>query len=125
MGGHPQHVMGTVDKVDATSHQLSLQLKTDSTTKVMKDGQKAALSDIKEGDQVRASLSPSGTVQRIDIMSSGSSGSTGSSGTSGSSGYGGSSGSSGASGGGTSGSAGTGSPTGTPGGSGGGGGSGQ
>jgi hypothetical protein len=72
-----QHVTGTVGKIDQTNNQLSLQLKVNSSTQVMKDGQKASISDIKEGDQVRASLSPSGAVQRIDIMSSGSTGSSG------------------------------------------------
>jgi hypothetical protein len=92
-----QNVMGTVDKVDASSNQLSIQpkidtgmhsktdsgmqsmnesirLKTSSSTQVTKDGQKATLSDVKEGDEVRASLSPSGTVQRIDVVSGSSGG---------------------------------------------------
>jgi hypothetical protein len=91
------HVMGTVDKFDQGTHQLSLQLKVDSTTRVMKNGQKASLSDIKEGDQVRASLDSTGQVQRIDIMSGGSSGSSGTSGRSTSPGSSGSSGSMGSS----------------------------
>ncbi len=74
-----QQVTGKVEKFDQTKNQLSLQLKVSDSTQVMKDGQKASLSDIKEGDQVRASLSSTGQVQRIDVMSSGSSGSSGSS----------------------------------------------
>jgi hypothetical protein len=55
---------------------------TDST-RVMKDGQSASLSDIKEGDQIRASYSGSGDtlmVSRIDVMTAGTTG-TGSTGT--------------------------------------------
>jgi len=66
-----QQITGKVEKVDQTKNQLSLQLKVSDTTQVMKDGQKASLSDIKEGDQVRASFSSTGQVQRIDVMSSG------------------------------------------------------
>jgi hypothetical protein len=97
-------ITGKVDKVDQSKKELSLKLKVDEGTQIMKDGQRATLSDIKEGDQVRASFSGS-QVQRIDVMSSG--GGAGSSGSSGS-GMGGSSGSSGSSGsGGSSGSSGT------------------
>jgi hypothetical protein len=108
-----QSVTGTVDKVDPSSNQLSImpkvdssmqqmqqdhvRLKTSSSTEVTKDGQKATLSDVKEGDQVRASLSPSGTVQRIDVVSSGSSGSKAGSGTSPHGGMGGPSGTTGGS----------------------------
>jgi hypothetical protein len=71
-------VTGKVDKLDKSKNQLSLQLKVSESTQVMKNGQTASLSDIKEGDQVRASFSSSGQVERIDVMSSGS-GSSGSS----------------------------------------------
>jgi hypothetical protein len=64
-------VTGKVDKLDRSSNQLSLQLKVSDSTHVMKNGQPASLSDIKEGDQVRASFSPTGQVDRIDVMSSG------------------------------------------------------
>jgi hypothetical protein len=70
-GSSGNQVMGKVDKVDKSNNQLSLQLKVSDSTQVMKDGHTASLSDIKEGDQVRASLSSSGQVQRIDVMSSG------------------------------------------------------
>jgi hypothetical protein len=79
-------ITGKVEKVDQTKKQLTLQLKVDESTQVTKNGQRASLSDIKEGDQVRASFSGS-QVQRIEVMSGGSSGGTGSSdSTSGSSG---------------------------------------
>ena len=98
-GSSGNQVTGKVDKVDRSSNQLTLQLRVSDSTQVMKDGHTASLSDIKEGDHVRASLSSSGQVQRIDVMSSGSHGMGGSSGSmggsSGSHGMGGSSGSSG------------------------------
>jgi hypothetical protein len=72
-------VTGKVDKLDKSKNQLSLQLKVSDSTQVMKNGQTATLSDIKEGDQIRASFSSTGQVERIDVMGSGSSGSTGSS----------------------------------------------
>jgi hypothetical protein len=111
-----------VDKVDQSKKELTLRLKVSDSTQVMKDGKSATLSDIKEGDQVRASFSPTGEAQRIEVVSgagggsrgmsphggaggsstspgstgsSGSSTSPGSSGSSGSTGAGGSSGSSG------------------------------
>jgi Cu/Ag efflux protein CusF len=102
--GSEQHAMGaesgkteltgTVAKFDAETKELTLQnsdkkLKVTDTTRVMKDGQSASLSDIKEGDQVRASFSGTGDtlqVSRIDVMTAGSTGmgtgTTGSTGTS-------------------------------------------
>jgi len=69
-----QHeITGKVEKLDRTKKELSLRLKVSDDTQVMKDGQRASLSDIKEGDQVRASFTGSGDtlqVQRIDVMSS-------------------------------------------------------
>jgi hypothetical protein len=102
-------VTGKVDKLDKSKNQLSLQLKVSESTQVMKNGQTASLSDIKEGDQVRASFSSSGQVERIDVMSSGS-GSSGSSSSpsSGSPSSGSSSGSSGSSPGSSSGTSGSG-----------------
>ncbi|HSD19727.1 MAG TPA: hypothetical protein VLC54_06810 [Anaeromyxobacter sp.] len=90
-GSTEQHAMGksskneltgTVEKFDRESKELTLQnsdkkLKVSDSTRVMKDGQSASLSDIKEGDQVRASYSGSGDtlqVSRIDVMTSGSTG---------------------------------------------------
>ena len=72
-----QQITGKVEKVDQSKKELSLRLKVSDTTQVMKDGKTATLSDIKEGDQVRASFSGSGEtlqVQRIDVMSSGAGG---------------------------------------------------
>jgi len=73
-GAAGQHeITGKVEKLDRTKKELSLRLKVSDDTQVMKDGQRASLSDIKEGDQVRASFTGSGDtlqVQRIDVMSS-------------------------------------------------------
>jgi hypothetical protein len=83
--GTSSHVMGKVEKFDQSKNQLTLQLRVSDATQVMKDGRTASLSDIKEGDQVRASLSATGQVQRIDVMSGGHTGmSGGSSGSTGS-----------------------------------------
>jgi hypothetical protein len=75
-------VTGKVEKLDKSKNQISLQLKVSDSTQVMKNGQTASLADIKEGDQVRASFTPSGQVDRIDVMSSGSGSSGSSSGSS-------------------------------------------
>jgi len=73
-GAASQHeITGKVEKLDRTKKELSLRLKVSDDTQVMKDGQRASLSDIKEGDQVRASFTGSGDtlqVQRIDVVSS-------------------------------------------------------
>ncbi|WP_242394066.1 hypothetical protein [Anaeromyxobacter oryzisoli] len=77
---------GTVQKFDRDANQLTLansdkKLRVSSDTQVMKDGQVGSLSDIREGDQVRASYSGTGdTVQvhRIEVMSAGSKSQTGS-----------------------------------------------
>lgn len=86
-------VTGKVEKFNRSSKELTLALKVSDSTQVTKDGQQASLSDIKEGDQVRASFSGSGDtlqVTQIEVMSKGSmgsskSGSSSSSGASGSS----------------------------------------
>ncbi|WP_242345584.1 hypothetical protein [Anaeromyxobacter terrae] len=73
---------GKVEKFDRDTKELTLansdkKLKVSDSTRVMKDGQRASLSDIKEGDQVRASFSGTGDtlqVNRIDVMTSGSMG---------------------------------------------------
>lgn len=70
-------ITGKVEKYDKAKKELSLRLKVSDDTQVMKDGQRASLSDIKEGDQVRASFTGSGEnlqVQRIDVVSSGAKG---------------------------------------------------
>jgi len=61
---------GKVQKVDKKNGQLTLAIKVSPSTQVTKNGQAASLSDIKEGDQVRASFSGS-TVTQIEIMSKG------------------------------------------------------
>ena len=90
--GSKNELTGTVEKFDRETKELRLQnsekkLKVSESTRVMKDGQTASLSDIKEGDQVRASFSGSGDtlmVSRIDLMTAGSTGmGTGSTGTTG------------------------------------------
>jgi hypothetical protein len=84
-------VTGKVEKVDQSKKELSLRLKVGDTTQVMKDGKTASLSDIKEGDQVRASFDATGEPVRIEVTSGSGSGSrtspsgSGSSGSSGSS----------------------------------------
>ena len=90
--GHFDSLQGKVQKFDRSKNTLTLSgsaqsLKIDSSTQVMKDGSRASLDDIKEGDQVRASYSGSGdalNVKSLDITSSGAmggsnAGSTGSS----------------------------------------------
>jgi hypothetical protein len=70
---------GKVEKIDRQSNELTIAnsgktLKLSSDTKVRKDGQKAKISDIKEGDLVRASFSGSGDtlhVKRLDVVSAG------------------------------------------------------
>src|SRR6266568_4994041 len=69
-------LQGKVQNFDRTNNTLTLAgsdkaLKIDSSTQVMKNGSRASLNDIKEGDQVRASFSGSGDmlhVQRLDVM---------------------------------------------------------
>jgi hypothetical protein len=89
---HGDQIVGRVDRIDRSTNTMSLNgkmLKLDSSTEVTKDGARASLNDIQEGDQVRASYAGSGdtlNVQRVDVLSSGSAGSRDSSSTSGSTG---------------------------------------
>jgi hypothetical protein len=81
---------GKVEQFDRSTNELTVagsdqKLKIDSSTKVMRDGSRASIDDIKEGDQVRASYSGSGDtlqVRSLDITSPGATGDTGSSGES-------------------------------------------
>ncbi len=69
--GTSSEVTAKVDKFDQTKKELTLRLPVSDDTQVTKDGKRATLSDIKEGDQVRASFSGSGDqikVNRIDVM---------------------------------------------------------
>jgi Cu/Ag efflux protein CusF len=81
MGSTSQNqVTGKVGKIDKTNKEITLSLKVSDSTQVTKDGQRASLTDIKEGDQVRASFSGSGEslqVTEIEVMSPGSTGSMG------------------------------------------------
>jgi hypothetical protein len=70
----PYEVTGRVDRIDASNIEIAGKtLKIDSSTSVMKGGMGASLDDIKEGDEVRASLSGSGDPEpkavRIEVMS--------------------------------------------------------
>lgn len=81
--GHFDALSGKVQRFDRSKNELTLsgsdrKLKLDSTTKVMRDGARASIDDIKEGDQVRASFSGSGDtleVKSLDITSEGATGS--------------------------------------------------
>jgi Cu/Ag efflux protein CusF len=82
--GHFDALTGKVERFDRSNNELTLagsdrKLKLDSSTKVMRDGSRASIDDIKEGDQVRASYSGAGDtlqVKSLDITSAGSMGST-------------------------------------------------
>jgi Cu/Ag efflux protein CusF len=76
---HPRkQLSGTVQKYDKDSNELTLansdkKLKLTDSTKVMRNGRRASTTDIREGDQVRASYSGSGdtlNVTRIDLIPS-------------------------------------------------------
>jgi hypothetical protein len=77
-----KQLAGRIDRIDRSTNTLTLDgrmLKMDSSTEVTKDGSRATLSDVKEGDQVRASFSGSGdtlNAQRIEVMSSEATGSS-------------------------------------------------
>jgi hypothetical protein len=68
---------GRVESFDHASRTFTVageSLKVDASTEVTRDGQKASLTDIQEGDQVRASFSGSGdtkTATRIEVLPSG------------------------------------------------------
>jgi hypothetical protein len=76
-------IQGRVERIDhannitiAGSEQAGLafdQFKVDSSTEIMKEGAKATIDDINEGDEVRASFSGSGDklhVERLEILPS-------------------------------------------------------
>jgi Cu/Ag efflux protein CusF len=76
---HFDALTGKVQQFDRSTNELTVagsdqKLKIDSSTKVMRDGSRASIDDIKEGDQVRASYSDSGDtlqVKSLDITSPG------------------------------------------------------
>ena len=88
--GHSHMLHGRVQSFDRSNNTLTLAgsdktLKVDSTTQVMKDGSRASIDDIEEGDDVRASYSGSGdtlTARKLDIMSAGAAGSSAGTGSS-------------------------------------------
>ncbi|ABS26405.1 conserved hypothetical protein [Anaeromyxobacter sp. Fw109-5] len=85
MESSKNELTGTVQKFDRETKELTLAnsdktLKVSESTTVMKDGQAGTLSDIKEGEQVRASFSGSGDtlqVSQIEVMTAGSTGTSG------------------------------------------------
>ncbi len=91
--GHFDALAGKVQKFDRSKDTLTLAgstktLKVDPSTKVTKDGSRASIDDIKEGDQVRASFSGAGDtvqVQKLDIRPQGATGTSGMTGSSSSS----------------------------------------
>ena len=63
---------GVVKEVDQDKKMVTLQLPLAPNVAIMKDGQRASLGDIKEGDDVRASFDPmSKKINRIDIQTKG------------------------------------------------------
>jgi hypothetical protein len=81
---HDHELTGRVESFDRSQNTLTIsgtELEIDSSTEVMRDGTRASISDIKEGDQVRASFTGSGdtaAARRIEVMTQGASGSEGS-----------------------------------------------
>jgi hypothetical protein len=63
LGEAEDEIQGEVTSIDAGSGQLTLSsgkhLAIDAGTRVQKDGSRASLSDIREGDRVQVSFSPS------------------------------------------------------------------
>jgi Cu/Ag efflux protein CusF len=63
---------GVVKEVDQDKKMVTLQLPLAPNVSIMKDGQRATLDDIKEGDDVRASFDPmSKKINRLDIQTKG------------------------------------------------------
>jgi Cu/Ag efflux protein CusF len=62
---------GVVKEVDKDKNMVTLQLPLAPNASVLKDGQRASIDDLKEGDDVRASFDPSSNkIIRLDIQSS-------------------------------------------------------
>lgn len=67
-----QQYTGVVKEVDQDKKMVTLQLPLAPNVSIMKDGQRATLDDIKEGDDVRASFDPmSKKINRLDIQTKG------------------------------------------------------
>jgi Cu/Ag efflux protein CusF len=63
---------GVVKDVDQDKKMVTLQLPLAPNVSIMKDGLRATLDDIKEGDDVRASFDPmSKKINRLDIQTKG------------------------------------------------------
>ncbi len=61
---------GVVKEVDKDKNMVTLQLPLAPNASVLKDGQRASIDDLKEGDDVRASFDPqSNKIIRLDIQS--------------------------------------------------------
>lgn len=60
---------GVVKEIDQDKKLVTLQLPLAPNASIMKDGQKVSLSDVKEGDDVRASFDPqSKKIIRLDVQ---------------------------------------------------------
>jgi hypothetical protein len=69
---NPYEITGRVDRVDASTIEIAGKtIKVDSSTYVRKGGVGGSLEDVKEGDEVRASLSGGDPpkAERIEVMS--------------------------------------------------------
>ncbi len=86
---HASALQGKVQSFDRSNNTLVLAgsaktLKIDSTTQVRRDGARASVGDIKEGDQVRASFAGAGdtlNVSTLDILAAGTTAGASNSGT--------------------------------------------
>lgn len=84
-GSAAKQVTGKVEKIShsdssitvRSSDQTEQKLKVDSGTAVVKDGRRATYEDLEPGDQVRASMSGSGDLTRLEVTSAEASGSSG------------------------------------------------
>jgi len=66
-------LQGKVEKLDRTKNTMTLSgsdkiLRIDASTMVMKNGVKATIDDVKEGDEVRASYLGSGTTVKVKSL---------------------------------------------------------
>lgn len=72
-GATTPEVSGTVKDVDPGKNEVTLAgsagtLTVTDDTQIVKDGYRAGLSDVKEGDEVRASYSGSGDTQHVQKL---------------------------------------------------------
>ncbi len=69
-GSSTSEISGTVKSVDSATKEVTLAgsdgtLSVNDDTQIVKDGRPAALSDVREGDEVRASYSGSGETTQV------------------------------------------------------------